>query len=103
MAQTPTRLALATATTAPAYTVPAGKTVILKQIVLCNPNAGAQTGGYNSVGINGLGNLVTIPPIGAYATTVVDCSIVLNAGEAINIGIATGGSGTLSLHGVVSP
>lgn len=102
MAQTPTRViagALTTTLTTTLYTVPVGKTLILKQITLQNNAVTATTATIVLAGV-ALANLLSLPP---NSTTLLDLSQVLNSGETITGGASVGATVSILASGVVSP
>lgn len=100
MAQTPTRLYGATPSTSygPVYTVPTGKTVIVKQVYICNTSNATAT---ITIGLAGNYILYTYS-IAALAILSVDLTQVLVAGETIAASASTNAFAVL-ISGVVSP
>ena len=101
MAYAPTRLGGPTALTTGSvtqYTVAAGKTVIVKQVILANVQASPITA---TVALAG-GTLFsgTVP---ANTTMTFDLSFVLNATETITAQAGAGASVVMSSHGIVFP
>lgn len=102
MAQNPTRLYVGTPATGAVtlYTAPAGKTVIVKQIMLANWN--------NSVGVaigltlNGF-YIVAPATIAPNGTTVVDLSLVMAAGDVLAKPAHAAANIDVTISGVVSP
>jgi hypothetical protein len=80
-----------------AYTVPAGKTVIVKQIAISNTDSVASH--KISVFLAGV-NIITNFSISASDTIILDLSQVLNAGEAIAIQADTANALTVFISGV---
>ena len=101
MAYTPTRLAAATLTNALAtyYTVPAGKSVIVKQILFANTGGTAATANLRFAGTYILFG-VSVP---ANSTLMFDLTEVLNATELIEAYSSSTNAMTIMASGVVFP
>lgn len=104
MAQNPTRLFAGNLTAVLGTvlaTAAAGKTVIVKQITLCNASTSAATVSMGFAGFNLLAGLSLAPN----STTTIDLSQILNAGETITGGYVTlvNNSVAVLISGVVSP
>lgn len=98
MAQTPTRLYAGTpANGVTLYTVPVGKTMIVKQILLITGSAGL------TVTISGAVQFTYQLALPQNGVTILDLSQVLNAGETITFTASTASACNVAISGVVSP
>lgn len=98
MAATPKRLyaGIPDTTSTTAYTVPSGKTTIVKNITICNT-----TGSNATISIRcATFAVVNAYKVSAYDTVVLDLSLVLNAGETIVISQGTSNAINVTISGV---
>lgn len=91
MAVNPQRLGVANpagTTLSTIYTVPVGKSAIVKQFTVCNDTAAAATINVKLAGVP----LVSLRTLTARETIIIDLSQVLNAGESIEVQAGTANS-----------
>lgn len=109
MAYTPTKLCQATVTTSIAtyYTVPAGKTAIVKQVLIVNANTSATNVGVfrTPSGVSASSNHLVIPHVAVppYDFLLLDVSWVMSAGDFLSA-IKTGATEVyLNADGIIYP
>lgn len=106
MAYTPLRLAQFQPGTAYAtqYTVPAAKSCIVKEIVVCNPTAGSVALDVSFVASGGTAgvtnNVIANHTIGGYSTVIYTFSQVLATGGFLSAKASTAASLTVTISGV---